>query len=68
MPGLRKAVGLIQRQMHVLRFRAAHSAQDDAFFVGGEARSGAYVTGVEGAGDGDVGGALDEAAAIGEEG
>jgi hypothetical protein len=31
-------------------------------------RSGAYEAGVEGAGEGDVGGALDETAAIGEEG
>jgi hypothetical protein len=31
-------------------------------------RSGAYEAGVEGAGEGDVGGALDETAAVGEEG
>ena len=33
-----------------------------------EWRSGAYEAGVEGAGEGDVGGALDETAAVGEEG
>ena len=47
---------------------ACHCVEGTGFFVASKINSGADETGVERAGKGDVGGALDEAAAVGEEG